>query len=74
VVKELFTVFPSSRRRVGRHDLADAEGRSEIRYANYHGEAERHWGLVRADGSFKTAYGTFVSGIAEERAAARPSN
>jgi hypothetical protein len=42
--------------------------------ANYHGEAERHWGLIRADGSVKTAYATFVSGVAEERAGTRSSN
>lgn len=38
--------------------------------ANYHGEAERHWGLIHADGSPKAAYGTFVTGIRQERAGA----
>jgi hypothetical protein len=75
VVKELFTRLPELK-------AAGLEGviwrmlKDDQRFdtANYHGEAERHWGLVRADGSFKTAYATFVSGIAEERRAARPSN
>jgi hypothetical protein len=42
--------------------------------AKYHAEAEPHWGLLRADGSFKSAYATFVSGIAEKHTAARASN
>jgi hypothetical protein len=38
--------------------------------ANYHGEAERHWGLIHANGRPKAAYGTFVAGIQQERAGA----
>src|SRR5687767_14212707 len=30
--------------------------------SNYHGEAERHWGLLRADGSEKPAFAHFVAG------------
>ena len=36
---------------------------------NYHGEAERHWGLMRADGSRKLAFTAFQNGIAAETAA-----
>lgn len=75
VVKELFTRLPELK-------TAGLEGviwrmlkdNPKFDTANYHGEAERHWGLVRADGTFKTAYATFMSGVAEERAAARASN
>lgn len=34
--------------------------------ANYHGEAERHWGLLRADGSPKPAFEAFTSGVRAE--------
>jgi hypothetical protein len=34
--------------------------------ANYHGEAERHWGLLRADGSAKPAFAAFTSGVRAE--------
>jgi hypothetical protein len=36
--------------------------------ANYHGEAERHWGLLRADGSAKPAFAAFTSGVRKETA------
>jgi hypothetical protein len=36
--------------------------------ANYHGEAERHWGLLRADGSAKPAFAAFTSGVRAETA------
>jgi hypothetical protein len=36
--------------------------------ANYHGEAERHWGLLRADGSAKPAFAAFTSGVRAEAA------
>jgi hypothetical protein len=35
--------------------------------ANYHGEAERHWGLLRADGSPKPAFAAFTAGVRAER-------
>ncbi|HXG87428.1 MAG TPA: fibronectin type III domain-containing protein [Vicinamibacterales bacterium] len=35
--------------------------------ANYHGEAERHWGLLRADGSEKPAFSQFVAGLRREQ-------
>lgn len=38
--------------------------------SNYHGEAERHWGLLRADGSQKPAFSVFAAGIREENSAA----
>lgn len=31
--------------------------------SNYHGIAERHWGLLRADGSRKAAFSTFLNGM-----------
>jgi hypothetical protein len=31
--------------------------------SNYHGIAERHWGLLRADGSQKAAFSTFLNGM-----------
>jgi hypothetical protein len=31
--------------------------------ANYHGMAERHWGLLRADGTEKLAYSAFLTGM-----------
>jgi hypothetical protein len=36
--------------------------------ANYHGEAERHWGLLRADGSAKPAFAAFTTGVRVESA------
>ena len=33
---------------------------------NYHGIAERHWGLLRADGSPKPAFEQFLTGIRQE--------
>lgn len=41
---------------------------------NYHGQAERHWGLLHADGSPKLAFGSFLSGmLAESPAAVSPT-
>lgn len=37
---------------------------------NYHGEAERHWGLLHADGSPKPAFAPFLNGLLAEKAAA----
>jgi len=34
--------------------------------ANYHGMAERHWGLLRADGSKKPAFEPFLNGMLAE--------
>ena len=34
--------------------------------ANYHGEAERHWGLLRADGSAKPALAAFTDAVRAE--------
>ncbi len=34
--------------------------------SNYHGKAERHWGLLRASGSTKPAFRIFVDGIRAE--------
>lgn len=34
--------------------------------SNYHGEAERHWGLLRADGSHKPAFAVFANGVRQE--------
>jgi hypothetical protein len=34
--------------------------------ANYHKMAERHWGLIRADGTPKTAFQPFVDGVVRE--------
>jgi len=38
--------------------------------SNYHGVAERHWGVVRADGSEKPAFRPFADGIRAAAAAA----
>ena len=38
--------------------------------SNYHGEAERHWGLIHADGTPKPAYQAFFNGVLTEKAAA----
>ena len=35
---------------------------------NYHGEAERHWGLLHADGSAKPAFTPFLNGMLTEKA------
>jgi hypothetical protein len=35
---------------------------------NYHGEAERHWGLLHADGSAKPAFTPFLNGVLTEKA------
>jgi hypothetical protein len=35
--------------------------------SNYHGEAERHWGLLRADGTAKPAFQPFINGMLAER-------
>jgi hypothetical protein len=34
--------------------------------SNYHGAAERHWGLLRADGSAKPAFAPLLNGIRSE--------
>lgn len=34
--------------------------------ANYHGTAERHWGLLRADGTAKPAFQPFLNGMVTE--------
>lgn len=75
VVKELFARLPELKA-AGLEGLIWRKMVDDPKFdtANYHGEAERHWGLVRADGSFKTAYATFISGIDEERGSARPGN
>jgi len=39
---------------------------SRFDVANYHGEAERHWGLMRADGSPKPAFAAFRTGVQRE--------
>jgi len=39
--------------------------------ANYHGMAERHWGLLRADGSRKPAFEPFPNGMLAEDVSAR---
>jgi hypothetical protein len=36
--------------------------------ANYHGEAERHWGLLHADGNAKPAFQPFLNGMLVEKA------
>jgi hypothetical protein len=36
--------------------------------ANYHGIAERYWGLLRADGSQKPAFSVFAAGVQRENA------
>ena len=36
--------------------------------SNYHGKAERHWGLLRANGSTKPAFRFFVDGVRREAA------
>jgi hypothetical protein len=38
--------------------------------ANYHGIAERFWGLLRADGSQKPAFSVFAAGVQRENGAA----
>ena len=40
--------------------------------ANYHGIAERYWGLLRADGSQKPAFAIFAAGVQNENGAAAP--
>lgn len=40
--------------------------------ANYHGQAERHWGLLRADGSEKPSFSSFMNGIAADRQGTAP--
>jgi hypothetical protein len=41
--------------------------------ANYHGIAERHWGLLRADGSQKPAFSIFAAGVQRENGSGTPS-
>jgi hypothetical protein len=41
--------------------------------ANYHGMAERHWGLLHADGTPKMAFGPFRDGMLAEQALAMPA-
>ena len=36
--------------------------------SNYHGEAERHWGLLHADGTAKPAFMPFLNGMLTEKA------
>ena len=35
--------------------------------SNYHGVAERYWGLIRADGSNKPALDAFIEGVRADR-------
>src|SRR5207244_7225094 len=35
--------------------------------SNYHGMAERYWGLLRADGSQKLAFSSFLNGMLREK-------
>src|SRR5207253_10987316 len=37
--------------------------------SNYHGMAERYWGLIRADGSAKLAFYAFLNGMRAETSA-----
>lgn len=41
--------------------------------SNYHGEAERHWGLLRADGSQKPAFAIFAEGLRHENGGGIPA-
>lgn len=41
--------------------------------ANYYGQAERHWGLVKADGTQKAAAKTWIAGVKAERAGSTTS-
>jgi hypothetical protein len=75
VVRELFARLPELKA-AGLEGLIWRSLKDDPKFdtANYHGVAERHWGLMRADGSFKTAYGTFVAGITQERSSGTPAN
>jgi hypothetical protein len=42
--------------------------------SNYHGIAERFWGLLRADGSLKPAFAPFVNGVRVETARAEETD
>jgi hypothetical protein len=43
---------------------------SKFDTSNYHREAERHWGLLHADGSAKPAFQPFLNGMVMEKEAA----
>lgn len=67
VVAELFTRLPELKA----HGVTGIVWRAieddpSFDTSNYHGLAERHWGVIRADGSAKPALRPFIDGIRRE--------
>jgi hypothetical protein len=67
VTRELFTRMPELKaagvRGILYRMIADDP---KFDASNYHGVAERHWGLLRADGSEKPAFAAFAAGVRRE--------
>ncbi len=74
------TVIRDIFRRMGEFRAAGVQGMvwrmlsddPEFNTDNYHGMAERHWGLLRADGSPKPAFLPFFNGMLTEAGAVTP--
>jgi hypothetical protein len=69
VMGELFTRLPELKQAGVRgiiwRQIQDDPG---FDTSNYHGMAERYWGLLRADGSAKPAFAAFLEGVRGEAA------
>ena len=67
VTRELFERLPELKaagvRGILYRMIADDPG---FDTSNYHGVAERHWGMLRADGTAKPAFAAFAQGVRDE--------
>jgi hypothetical protein len=74
VVKELFDRLPELKR-AGVQGLIWRQVADNPKFdtSNYHGIAERYWGLLHADGTPKPAFQPFVIGMQNEAAHAAPA-
>jgi hypothetical protein len=67
VTEELFTRLPELKK-AGVRGILYRMIADDPRFdtSNYHGVAERHWGMLRADGSEKPAFAAFAAGVRNE--------
>ena len=74
VVKELFDRLPELKR-AGVQGVIWRQVSDDPKFdtSNYHGVAERYWGLLHADGTPKPAFQPFVIGVKAEAAHAAPA-
>jgi hypothetical protein len=74
VIKELFARMPELKN-AGVRGLIWRQLSDDPKFdtSNYHGIAERYWGLLNADGTPKAAFGQFVHGMQSEASSAIPT-